>query len=163
MTIVEKQPSMTPNPLRRALGHMATSVTLVTTTHDGQNHGFTANSFAAVSNRPPLVTVFLADTAECYRVFQVAEHVAVNILADGQDHLARTFATRGADKFADIALDAEHDHVPVVAGAMASIVGVVDERYPVGDHLMLLIAVDRVVYNDREPLVYHNRAFRKLV
>lgn len=151
------------NPLRRALGHMATSVTLVTTTHNGQNHGFTANSFAAVSSSPPLVTVFLADTAECYGVFERTEHVAVNILADDQGHLARAFATRGIDKFADLALADSDAPVPVVDGAMASIIGRVDERYTVGDHLMLLIAVDDVVYSDREPLVYHNRAFRKLV
>ncbi|GAB3601366.1 flavin reductase family protein [Microbacterium tumbae] len=163
MTIVEDERPAPPNPLRRALGHMATSVTLVTTTHDGVQHGFTANSFAAVSNEPPLVTVFLADTAECYGAFQATEHVAVNILADDQGHLARTFATKGVDKFAGIELDAEHAHVPVVQGAMASIVGVIDERYSVGDHLMLLIAVDHVVYNDRDPLVYHNRVFRKLV
>lgn len=163
MTLVENEAPTAPNPLRRALGHMATSVTLVTTTHNGQHHGFTANSFAAVSNNPPLVTVFLADTAECYDVFQTTEHVAVNILADDQDDLARVFATRGAEKFTGIDLDEEHNHVPVVEGAMASIVGVIDERYAVGDHLMLLIGVDRVVYNDREPLVYHNRVFRKLV
>lgn len=163
MTLVENRTSTVQSPLRRALGHMATSVTLVTTTHDRSNHGFTASSFAAVSRDPPLVTVFLADTAECYDVFQAAEHVAVNVLADDQDRLARTFATRGVDKFADIELDDDYEHVPVVEGAMASIIGVVDERYSVGDHLMLLIAVDRVVYNDREPLVYHNRVFRKLV
>lgn len=151
-----------PDPLRRTLGHMATSVTIVTTTHDGTPHGFTANSFAAVSRNPPLVTVFLDESAECYPVFEVAEHVAINVLADGQDHLARAFATRGADKFAIADVDEAH-HAPILRDAMATILGAIQERYVVGDHLMLLIAVDDMHYRDREPLVYHNRVFRKLV
>jgi len=151
------------NPLRRALGHMATSVTLVTTRRDGLDYGFTANSFTSVSVQPPLVTVFIAETAECFPAFASADHIAVNILADGQGDLARRFATRGADKFAGLDLDAAHAHVPVVVGAMASIIGRVELTQPAGDHLMLLIAVDHVEYSGQEPLVYHNREFRKLV
>lgn len=152
-----------PNPLRRALGHMATSVTLVTTTHDGRNYGFTANSFTSVSSEPPLVTVFLAESADCYGAFAATEEVAVNILADGQGEIARQFATKGIDKFAGLELDADHPRVPAVRGAMATIFGRVELRQTAGDHLMLLIAVDHVVHSNREPLVYHNREFRKLV
>lgn len=151
------------NPLRRALGHMATSVTLVTTRVDGVDYGFTANSFTSVSVEPPLVTVFIAETAECYRAFVAADRIAVNILADGQGDLARRFATRGADKFAGLALNGDYEHVPVVMGAMAGIIGRVELTQPAGDHLMLLIAVDQVEYSGQQPLVYHNREFRKLV
>lgn len=151
------------NPLRRALGHMATSVTLVTTRVEGVDYGFTANSFTSVSVEPPLVTVFIAETAECYGAFAAADHIAVNILADGQGDLARRFATRGADKFAGLALDRSYSQVPVVVGAMASIIGRVEMTQTAGDHLMLLIAVDHVEYSGQQPLVYHNREFRKLV
>lgn len=165
MTVVDKAPApnAAPDPLRRALGHMATSVTLVTTVHEGVRYGFTANSFTSVSSRPPLVTVFLADTADCYGAFAATEEVAVNILAEGQGDIAQHFATKGADKFAAVELDPDRDDVPVIAGAMATILGRVETRQTAGDHLMLLIAVDEVVHNGREPLVYHNRSFRKLV
>lgn len=142
---------------------MATSVTLVTTRLDGVDYGFTANSFTSVSVEPPLVTVFIAETAECYRAFAVAEEIAVNILADGQGDLARRFATKGADKFAGLPLDGGYPQVPVVIGAMAGIIGRVALTQPAGDHLMLLIAVDHVEYSGHQPLVYHNREFRKLV
>jgi flavin reductase ActVB len=170
MTIVDKAAqkaaparSSAPDPLRRALGHMVTSVTLVTTVHEGIRYGFTANSFTSVSANPPLVTVFLADTADCYGAFAATEEVAVNILAEGQGDIAQHFATTGVDKFAAVELDPDRDDVPVIAGAMATILGSVETRRTAGDHLMLLIAVDEVVHNDREPLVYHNRSFRKLV
>jgi flavin reductase (DIM6/NTAB) family NADH-FMN oxidoreductase RutF len=168
VTLVEQSrtasaPSSAPDPLRRAIGHMATSVTLVTTVHDGRRHGFTANSFTSVSRNPPLVTVFLSDTADCYGAFAATEEVAVNILAEGQGDIARQFATKGIEKFDGVELDPRRDSVPVVAGAMATILGRVELRQAAGDHLMLLIAVDDVIYTHREPLVYHNRAFRKLV
>lgn len=152
-----------PDPLRRAIGHMATSVTLVTTLHDGAYAGFTANSFTSVSTSPALVTVFLAETASCFGAFSETERVAVNILAEGQGHLARRFSTKGADKFSGLDLDPRHPGVPVIRDTMATIVGTVSERWRVGDHLMLIIAVDAVEYGGHEPLVYHNREFRKLV
>ncbi len=163
MTVVDQPRPTAHDPLRRALGHMATPVTLVTTVHNGRRYGFTANSFTSVSSSPPLVTVFLADTADCYGAFAATERVAVNILAEGQGDLAKHFATKGADKFAAVDLHPDHEHLPVVADAMATILGRVELRQTAGDHLMLLIAVDDVLYNDREPLVYHNRTFRKLV
>ncbi len=142
---------------------MATSVTVVTTRHEGAAHGFTANSFTSVSSSPPLVAVFLADTAECYPVFEASDRVAINVLADGQGDVARRFATRGADKFGGLALDPFRPQTPVLEEAMSSIVGTVQLRQTAGDHLMLLVAVDEVLHSERPPLVYQNREFRKLV
>lgn len=152
-----------PAELRRALAGMATSVTLVTTSVNGTAHGFTANSFTNVSVTPPLVAVFLAETAESYPAFAETDQVAVNILADGQGDLARHFATKGVDKFAAVTLHEDYHHVPVVLGAQASIVGRVHERWTVGDHLMIIVAVSDVLRTTHPPLVYQNREFRKLM
>lgn len=149
--------------LRPALGNMATSVTLITTRHDGRDYGFTANSFTSVSSEPPLVAVFLADTADCYPAFEAADQVVVNVLAHDQADLALHFARKHDDKFIGVELEPGHPQVPVIAGSMAAMMGRVESRLTAGDHLMLLIAVDQVVHNDREPLVYQNRNFRKLV
>ena len=156
-------PGFDAGELRRALAGMATSVTLVTTKIDGTPFGFTANSFTSVSVSPPLVAVFLAETAESYPAFARTTHLAVNILADGQGDIAKHFATKGVDKFAAVELHHEYDHVPVVTGAAASIVGRVHERWTVGDHLMIIVHVDDVTRTGAEPLVYQNREFRKLV
>lgn len=149
--------------LRPALGNMATSVTLITTRHGGRDYGFTANSFTSVSSEPPLVAVFLADTADCYPAFEATDLVVVNVLAHDQADLALHFARKHEDKFTGVALEPSHPHVPVISGSMASIVGRVESRLTAGDHLMLLIAVDDVVHHERTPLVYQNRTFRKLM
>ncbi|PXA68367.1 flavin reductase family protein [Cryobacterium arcticum] len=152
-----------PAELRRALAGMATSVTLVTTNVAGTAYGFTANSFTSVSVSPPLVAVFLAETAESYPAFARTDHVAINVLAADQGDVARHFATKGIDKFSAVTLHGDYDHVPVVTGAQASILGQVHERWTVGDHLMIIVHVDDVIRSERTPLVYQNREFRKLV
>lgn len=149
--------------LRRALAGIATSVTLVTTSINGTSYGFTASSFTNVSVSPPLVAVFLAETAESYPAFAETDQVAINVLADDQGEIARRFATKGIDKFAAVTLQEGYDHVPVVTGAQASIIGSVHERWTVGDHLMIIVSVDDVIRTQSAPLVYQNREFRKLV
>ncbi|MGO4785704.1 flavin reductase family protein [Cryobacterium sp. W22_MBD10_FK3] len=152
-----------PAELRRALAGMATSVTLVTTNVNGVAYGFTANSFTSVSVTPPLVAVFLAETAESYPAFARTDHVAINILAADQGDVARHFATKGIDKFSAVTLHGGYDRVPVVTGAQASLLGQVHERWTVGDHLMIIVHVDEVIRSELTPLVYQNREFRKLV
>jgi len=152
-----------PAELRRALAGMATSVTLVTTNVTGVAYGFTANSFTSVSVSPPLVAVFLAETAESYPAFARTDHVAINILATDQGDVARHFATKGIDKFSAVTLHGDYDRVPVVTGAQAAILGQVHERWTVGDHLMIIVHVDEVIRSELPPLVYQNREFRKLV
>ena len=50
--------------LRRAFGHFATGVTIVTTLDEaGAPCGFTANSFTSVSIDPPLLLVNIAKSA----------------------------------------------------------------------------------------------------
>lgn len=148
--------------LRTTLARMATSVTLVTTRHDGVDYGFTANSFTSVSSEPPLVAVFLADTADSYGAFARSERVAINILADGHGELARRFATKGTDKFAEFDAHPDHDDLPVLSDAMATLLTRVESRVTCGDHLMLLLGVEDVRSSDRLPLVYQDRTFRTL-
>lgn len=148
--------------LRTTLARMATSVTLVTTRHDGVDYGFTANSFTSVSSEPPLVAVFLADTADSYGAFARSERVAINILADGHGELARRFATKGTDKFAEFDAHPDHDDLPVLADAMATLLTRIESRVTCGDHLMLLLGVEDVRSSDRLPLVYQDRTFRTL-
>ncbi|KXK60055.1 flavin reductase [Micromonospora rosaria] len=60
--------------------------------------GVTATSFTAVSVDPPLVS-FCLDAASAHApVLARAEHVAVHLLATGQEDAARTFADGGVGR-----------------------------------------------------------------
>lgn len=52
---------MTPssNELRKAMRNWATGITIVTTVHEGIQHGMTVSSFSSISLEPPLVSISL--------------------------------------------------------------------------------------------------------
>ncbi|MFV2195164.1 flavin reductase family protein [Nocardiopsis sp. LOL_012] len=151
-----------PGALRDGLAHMATSVSVVTTEISTGRHGFTANSVVSVSAEPPLIAVFLATKAECHEAFSHTETLAVNVLADGQEGLARVFATRGADKFAATGFVPGDLGAPVLPEAALVLEGTVHSLQHAGDHTMILAEVSRVRRHDAEPLVYQGRRFRRL-
>src|SRR4029077_2859786 len=91
-------PAFEPTPLRHALGHYTTGVTIVTTrTPEGAHTGVTVNSFTSVSLDPPLVLFCLATRSSLVAAFEQAGHFAINVLAKGQQALSNRFAKPSAN------------------------------------------------------------------
>ena len=66
---------------RRAMGHFATGVTVVTVEREaGYVHGMTANSFASVSLEPPLVSVCVDHRARLLPLLKEKLRFGVNVL-----------------------------------------------------------------------------------
>jgi flavin reductase ActVB len=155
-----------PTPIEResfteAMSHWASGVTVVTTLDSEHNrHGFTANSFTAVSLNPPLVLVCLGRNANCMSAFDSATWLAIHILGRDQEAVAASFASRGADKFAGLRIRPGLAAVPVLCGAVATMECRITERVPAGDHLILIAEVYRTDSAGGDPLLYHRRAFR---
>jgi flavin reductase (DIM6/NTAB) family NADH-FMN oxidoreductase RutF len=120
--------------------------------------GFTATSFTSVSLDPPLVSFCLARRASSWPAVAAADHVAVHVLTDRQEQLARTFATSGIDRFAAPTRwhTGPHD-VPVLEGALAVLVCRVVDRVPAGDHAIVLAEPRYGEHHDggAAPLLYH--------
>lgn len=76
---------------RITMGKFATGVTIVTTYHEGQSHGMTANSFLSVSLDPPLVLVSVAARARLHALLAPGCRYGVSVLADDQEALSRHF------------------------------------------------------------------------
>ncbi|WP_101523366.1 flavin reductase family protein [Nocardioides houyundeii] len=159
---VEDDLTLDPGELRRAIARIPAPVTLVTAFWEGRPVGFTASSFVNISTEPPLVGVFVGETTRSYGVFAQVERVAINVLADDQAKVAGIFAGKSDDKFTHVTLDPEHPDVPVVTEAMTTMLGRVVQRPVLGDHLMLVLQVDRLVRRLHAPLVYQDRKFRTL-
>ena len=97
-------PGFSQSEFRTALGMFATGVTIVTArSATGEPVGLTANSFNSVSLDPPLVLWSLARSAASMPAFSAGSHYAINILSADQQALAQRFATKGVDRFADLA------------------------------------------------------------
>ncbi len=146
---------------RTALGMFATGVTIVTArAPNGALVGLTANSFNSVSLNPPLVLWSLSQAASSMAAFRTGSHYAINILAADQQALAQRFATRHADRFADVAFVEGQSGAPLLTGTVASFECFNRSRYVEGDHVIFVGEVERCNHQaGSSPLLYHGGKF----
>lgn len=133
---------------RKVCGHFPTGVTAVTAvTADGAVAALTVNSFTSVSLDPPKVLFCLATSSSSFKVLVEASRIAIHILSQDQEDVARRFATSGLsgpDKLDGVAWEAGPDGVPLLARTPAVLAGRRDEIITSGDHVIILLDVDHV-------------------
>jgi len=139
---------------RRALGHFATGVTIITAQADGQLAGMTANSFSSVSLEPPLILWSIDKSANGLPLFERASHFAINVLASDQLDLASQFARSGADKFAGISWQPGLGGAPCLPAGLATFECRKQQFIDAGDHFIVLGQVDRYHLSERDPLLF---------
>jgi flavin reductase (DIM6/NTAB) family NADH-FMN oxidoreductase RutF len=152
--------------LFRALLRRHAAAVVVITAPGEPPAGFTATSFTSVSLDPPLVSFCLAHTASAWPAVAAAEVIAVHVLAEEQEPVARTFATHGIDRFAAHgAWRPGPGGVPLLDGVLAQIVCRVVRRVEAGDHsIVLAIPLTGSHHADHTvtPLVYHDGHYAHL-
>jgi flavin reductase (DIM6/NTAB) family NADH-FMN oxidoreductase RutF len=148
---------------RALLRHQASTVTVVTAPGTPPA-GFTATSFTSVSLRPPLVSFCLGRTSSSWPTVSRADHVAVHLLGQRQQDLARTFATSGVDRFAaPTAWRAGPHGVPILDGTLAWVVCRVVDRVLAGDHAVVLAEPLLAQHGGGDfPLLYHQGRYASL-
>jgi flavin reductase (DIM6/NTAB) family NADH-FMN oxidoreductase RutF len=151
--------------LRRIMGHFATGVTVVTT-KDGEDtpYGLTANSFASLSLKPPLVLVCVDKAAHCYSCFEGSKIFAVNVLGEDQQELSRRFATKSAQKFDGISWHRSENGAALIDGAISHIECKVVYSYDGGDHTIYVGEVLSAASNGgARPLLFFQGKYHRLV
>ena len=156
--------------LRDALGHFATGITVITAAgEDGQPVGFACQSFSSLSLDPPLICFNVARTSSSWPRIARAGAFCVNVLADDQGALCRSFAvsaSTGADKFAGVAWEsAPATGSPRLDGALAWVDCTVHAVHTGGDHLIVLGRVRELAAprgTDAGPLLFYRSGFRQL-
>ncbi|MFC6235920.1 flavin reductase family protein, partial [Leucobacter soli] len=145
---------------RRTLGAFMTGVTVVTTTDgEGRPRGMTMNSFTSVSLDPPLVLVCVDHRAASYDAFVESAGIAVHILGSEQQDLARTFASKSEDKFADVETVDGRGGAPVIPDVHAWIDCATDQVVIAGDHAIIIGRVLDYDAQDRRPLGFYQGKF----
>src|SRR2546428_885137 len=108
-----------PDAFRRALGHFATGVTVVTTCDsDGRPTGLTASAFSSVSLDPPLVLVCVDHKAQSYPALLERGRFAVNVLRRDQEMVSRRFASTPLDKLHRVPFPTSPPSPPLIAEAL---------------------------------------------
>ena len=155
--------SIDPRLFREVLGSFATGVVIVTTRGvDDEPVGLTVSSFNSVSLEPPLILWSLALKAPSLKAFRAHGHFAINILAETQLDLCKTFGRSSPDKFVDVTYSHGITGVPLLSGAAAHLECRTYARYPGGDHEIYVGEVVAMEGFLHEPLLFHGGAFRKL-
>ena len=152
--------------LRRALGHFATGVTVVSTLSDeGEPVGTTASAVSALSLDPPLVLVCLDRGSETLNALGARGRFAVNVLSEDQRHLSDNFARRGdGANWADVVHRADDGGPPRLDGALAVIDCVLERRVEGGDHEIVVGRVGELELGEPSlrPLVHFRGAYQAL-
>jgi flavin reductase (DIM6/NTAB) family NADH-FMN oxidoreductase RutF len=146
-----------PELFRALLRRQAASVVVVTAAASPPV-GFTATSFTSVSARPPLVSFNLDRASSSWPAVSAAGHVGVNILSQGQENVARRFATSGIDRFGDgLSWRAGPHGVPLLTDSLAWLVCQVVDRVHAGDHAIVLAepVLGEHLDEPHSPLLYH--------
>ncbi len=154
---------------RDVLGIFATGVTVVTSVWEGTPVGMTCQSFSSVSLDPPLVMFCPAVTSRAWPLMQRAGFFCVNVLSADQRELADGMATKGQQKFADVAWEPASSGAPVLEGVLAHVDCTVERVHEAGDHVIVVGRVQELNTGDGSgndgsgaPLIFHRGAYARL-
>ncbi len=156
--------SLDQREFRDSLGAFATGITVVTAKDaDGKPVGATANSFSSVSLDPPLLLWCVAKTANSFDAFNQAEHFAIHVLHSGQEDISRLFATKDADKFAQLEWSESAGGAPLLADYDVRFECTTEHLYEGGDHIIVVGRVHTMDNKNREPLGFYKGKYAKIV
>jgi len=147
--------------LRRTLGMFTTGVTVITTSAKDEVHGMTANAFMSASLTPPLVLISVDRRAKMCNLLHQGDHYGVSILGEDQAEMSDRFAGRADPSVPQPAFEMIRG-TPLVEGALAHFVALVDRSYYAGDHSLFLGQVEYARHNEGAPLLYHGGQYERL-
>lgn len=146
-------------PFRDVLGRFATGVTVVTAFEDGLPVGFTCQTFASLSLRPPMVVLAPAKTSTSWPRMVKAGAFCVNILSDEQQGVSETFAVSRQDKFQGIPWHVGAAGTPVIDGALAWVECALGAVHDAGDHELVTGRVLELGVGEGSPLIFYRGGY----
>jgi 3-hydroxy-9,10-secoandrosta-1,3,5(10)-triene-9,17-dione monooxygenase reductase component len=110
---------------RLVMGHFATGVTVVTVFDGDEPDGITVNALSSVSLEPPLVMIALDRRRHIVPAVRASGRYAVNVLAEGQEHISDCFAgadlAPGRDLFCGATWRKGETGLPLIDGSIATL------------------------------------------
>jgi flavin reductase (DIM6/NTAB) family NADH-FMN oxidoreductase RutF len=155
-----------PDQFKDALRQFASGVTILTIRTGEVRHGLTVSAFASVSPEPPLVAVLVDQRHRGHRLLEEAGATfAVNVLDESHAELADRFAwSREADRFAAGRWTEAVTGAPILEDALAWLDCRLVDRHAAGGHTIFVgeVLASAAGTGERGPLLYWNRAYRRL-
>lgn len=150
---------------RDVIRHLASGVTIVTSSLRGGPVGLTATAVCSVSATPPMLLVSLTATSQTAQGVAETGAFAVHLLPHRARGYAEQFASSG-DHFAGVEyLSTPEKHVPLLANVLGWFVCDVEQSIPAADHVLFIGRVVQcgLMQDQSDPLLYFDRSYRRLV
>ncbi len=153
---------------RRALGHFASGVTVVTTVVDGADHAMTASAFTSVSLDPPQVLVCSHHTSRFHDAVIQSGTWGVSILSESGRKASAWFAHRGRPletQFDDVAHHRGENGTALLDESLAWLECTTVQAVVAGDHTILIgeVTAARVRDDADAPLLYYRSHYGTIV
>jgi len=149
---------------RDVIRHLASGVTVITSSLHGDPVGLTATAVCSVSATPPQLLISLTATSRTAQGVGESGRFAVHLLPHHGRKQADQFASRGSHF--DGVRYAKHrgSDLPVLADAFGWFVCEVEQKIPAADHIIFIGRVVECELREKapDPLVYFDRGYRKL-
>lgn len=148
-----------PERFRHVVGHLASGVTVLTTTYGGRTFGMTASSVTSLSLDPPMMLACVNNAVPTASAVARAGKYVINVLGEGQGELAQQFAAPSRDKFRNVRIHKGKLGVPVLSDALAHLECEVTEQFGGGTHSVFIGRVLSATAGEGQPLTYFRGGF----
>ena len=149
-----------------AMGLAATGVSVVTTDGPAGRFGLTVSAVTSVSADPPLILICINRKSPAIAVLDCNGTFAVNLLSAENREYAETFCGRPRQgkpfDFANLDWREGDTGLPLVTDATAVFECATHVSLDAGTHRIYIGRVVAAHKGEAEPLVYCNRAFRRI-
>ena len=147
--------------LKQVMGHFCTGVTIITAVDGDDPVGFVVQSFQSLSLDPALVLFSAQKTSSTWPRIQAAKEFCVNILAEDQEALCRSFAASGSDKYRGVGwTPGPATGAPVLNGILGWVEARITEEIDGGDHVIAIARVlDLKLEHEGRPLLFYRGGF----
>jgi flavin reductase (DIM6/NTAB) family NADH-FMN oxidoreductase RutF len=162
-----KTPPLTCAQFRKALGHFATGITVVTVeSASGLIRGMTANSFTSVSLDPMLILVCVDKGAKILPMLEKKKRFGVSVLKEGHEAVSEYFAKGVQSPEAEQRLSIHYrwtpSGIPVLEGTLLQLSCQVAASHLAGDHTIFIGAVAEAEIHDGKPLLYFSGEYHHM-
>lgn len=144
------------------VGHFVTGVVVVTGTTPHGPAGFTCQTFGSLSLEPILISFAAGNSGRSWPLVRDTEFVAINVLSEYQETVARAFAASGTEKFNGVDWSPAPHGSPLLGGALAHLEGQIVSIAAHGDHDIVTVAIDFASSYSGKPLLYYRGGFALL-
>ncbi|MDQ0469648.1 flavin reductase family protein [Labrys wisconsinensis] len=146
---------------RQSMRRVASTVSVITCTHDGRRHGITVTSVTALSFAPMSILACINRKSSISMPLKEEGRYCINVLRASQADISNSFSGGcPTERRFDIGEWTEKEGVPYLRSAQANLFCEMDQAISYATHDIIIGRVAGVAFAaDVDPLIYQNGAY----